>query len=87
MVSFDACRTFVGTDDPELPIDGESPRYSVRIGPFRMERAAIDNRRFAHFVEKTNYITEAERLGWSFVFVALLENPDQWMQRLHRLQR
>lgn len=58
----------LGTDSPYLTADGESPSMSVRIKPFRMAVAAVTNDDFAAFVEDTGYITQAERLGWSYVF-------------------
>lgn len=64
----------IGTDRPLLAIDGESPLRTKRIKPFAMDTTAVTNARFRRFVEATNYITDAERLGDSFVFVHLL--PD-----------
>ncbi|RMH49131.1 MAG: formylglycine-generating enzyme family protein [Alphaproteobacteria bacterium] len=63
---------FVGTDRPFLPQDGEGPRRPVRLAPFGIERAAVTNRRFAAFVAATGYVTEAEEIGWSYVFRGFL---------------
>src|SRR5690606_5960643 len=52
--------------------DGEAPVRRVRVGPFRIDRYAVTNERFARFVAETGYVTDAERYGWSFVFVGLL---------------
>lgn len=65
----------VGTDRPALAIDGEHPLRRKRIKPFRMDRACVTNARFAEFVAATGYITDAERIGDSFVFVHFLP-PD-----------
>ncbi len=62
----------IGTDRPELPVDGEAPLRTQRLEPFRMDAAAVTNDRFQAFVADTGYVTEAERLGDSFVFVKLL---------------
>ncbi|MEO9682764.1 MAG: formylglycine-generating enzyme family protein [Tateyamaria sp.] len=64
----------VGTNTPHLPVDGEGPLKSKKIKPFRMDITAVTNARFAAFVEATHYVTEAERLGDSFVFMNFL--PD-----------
>ncbi len=68
-------RVFVGTDRPVIRVDGEGPRRSVTINDFALEAQAVTNARFAEFVEATGYVTEAERFGWSAVFVGLL--PDR----------
>ena len=58
----------IGTDRPVLRADGESPLRRRKIRGFCCERGAITNAAFARFVAETSYRTEAERLGWSFVF-------------------
>ena len=40
----------------------------VRLKPFAIDRTAVTNAQFAAFVQATGYRTEAERIGWSFVF-------------------
>lgn len=65
-------RAETGTDHPLLPDDGEGPLRTSRIAPFRMDRTAVTNARFAQFVTATGYQTDAERFGWSFVFYAML---------------
>ncbi|MBA2278281.1 MAG: SUMF1/EgtB/PvdO family nonheme iron enzyme, partial [Chloroflexia bacterium] len=59
----------MGTDDPVgFPADGEGPVREVTLRPFLLDRHAVNNDRFAAFVKATNYRTEAERFGWSYVF-------------------
>ncbi|MBT0957526.1 formylglycine-generating enzyme family protein [Alphaproteobacteria bacterium KMM 3653] len=58
----------IGTAEPFLPADEESPPRFKKVKPFRMGRAAVTNAEFARFIEETAYVTEAERFGWSFVF-------------------
>lgn len=58
----------VGTLNPQIPNDGESPPRKVAVKPFQMGRTTIKNEEFADFVRDTKYVTEAERFGWSFVF-------------------
>ncbi len=64
----------VGTDRPILDLDDESPVRKVRVKPFRMDRTTVTNARFKAFVDDTGYVTEAERIGDSFVFAGNL--PD-----------
>jgi formylglycine-generating enzyme len=64
----------VGTDRPLLRVDGEGPLRRIKLRPFWMDRFAVTNAQFSLFVEQSGYVTDAERFGWSFVFVALLKN-------------
>lgn len=54
------------------PADGEGPVRDVELAAFRMDRFAVCNARFARFVAHSGYVTDAERIGWSFVFAGLL---------------
>jgi len=63
---------FVGTDRPQLDLDGEGPFRKTRIKPFRIDTTTVTNARFAEFVRATGHVTEAERLGDSFVFTGFL---------------
>jgi sulfatase modifying factor 1 len=60
------------------PSDGEGPSRLVRLDGFRIDRCAVTNVRFARFVDATSYVTDAERIGWSFVFAGLL--PDDFVE-------
>ncbi len=63
----------MGTDDGAgYPRDGEGPVRTVRIDPFLMDAHAVSNDRFAAFVADTGYVTEAETIGWSYVFAGFL---------------
>jgi formylglycine-generating enzyme required for sulfatase activity len=73
-------RSHVGTDTPLLRADGEGPARPVRLAPFGIEAVAVSNARFAAFVAATGYRTEAERIGWSFVFRGFL--PREAARRL-----
>ncbi|MCE9590271.1 MAG: formylglycine-generating enzyme family protein [Planctomycetes bacterium] len=55
-----------------FPADGEGPVREVTIDPFWIDAAAVTNEKFARFIEATGYVTEAEKFGWSFVFVGHL---------------
>ena len=58
----------IGTAHPFLPTDGEGPLRQQAVEPFRMSQGSITNADFAAFVNETGYVTEAEHIGWSYVF-------------------
>ncbi|MDQ3701222.1 MAG: formylglycine-generating enzyme family protein [Chloroflexota bacterium] len=59
----------MGTDDAEgFPADGEGPVRRVRVNSFYAGQTAVTNAQFTEFVKATAYKTEAEVIGWSFVF-------------------
>ena len=58
----------VGTARPHIPDDGEGPPRRRKVKPFRITRGAVTNAAFARFIKDTGYVTEAEQIGWSFVF-------------------
>jgi formylglycine-generating enzyme required for sulfatase activity len=77
------------------PGDGEAPVHDVELGAFRIDRLAVSNDAFSRFVDATGWVTDAERYGWSFVFVGLLpgEFPDtravvgaEWWRQVHGAQ-
>ncbi len=53
-------------------MDGEGPSRVVKVAPIAVDPFAVTNRWFAEFVAASGYRTEAERFGWSAVFVGLL---------------
>ncbi|WP_282182133.1 formylglycine-generating enzyme family protein [Aliiroseovarius marinus] len=61
-------KTLTGTSRPEIPDDGEDPIRNTRVKPFRIGATTVTNAQFAQFIDATDYVTEAERFGWSFVF-------------------
>lgn len=61
---------FLGTGQPIIPDDEESPFRTKRVKPFKIAETTVTNAQFAAFVEATGHETEAERFGWSFVFWA-----------------
>jgi sulfatase modifying factor 1 len=63
----------MGTDLAEGYVsDGEGPARRIMLDPFWIDRTAVSNAAFTLFVQETGYTTDAERFGWSFVFVGLL---------------
>lgn len=74
LVDLDGGTFLMGTDDEEYPADGEGPVREVTVDPFRIDRYAVTNAEFLAFVRDTDYLTDAERYGWSFVFDGLLDD-------------
>lgn len=58
----------LGTAKPMIRGDAEGPLRKGLVRPISMSIGAITNAEFAAFVADTGYVTEAEHLGWSFVF-------------------
>ncbi|BCP56766.1 hypothetical protein SUT007_02240 [Streptococcus parasuis] len=59
----------IGTDQKEgFDADFETPSIEVNIESFYMDETSVTNKEFQVFVDATNYITEAEKFGWSYVF-------------------
>lgn len=77
----------MGTDDEEgFPEDGEGPVRPVTIDPFYIDPCAVANAEFQQFVDETQYVTEAEKFGWSFVF-HLFVSPETARQVTAAAQR
>lgn len=62
----------VGTNTPIIPLDEEGPIRRKQLASFKMDEAQVTNKRFRRFVDATGYVSDAERLGNSFVFTKLL---------------
>jgi len=58
--------------DP-LRLGWEKPRHRVYLDAFWIDQTEITNAQFAHFVEVTGYLTDAERAGASLVFDPTVE--------------
>jgi len=64
-----------------FPADGEGPVRKLRLNSFYIDMVPVRNREFAQFVDATNYVTESEQFGWSFVFEGdLPESADRELQ-------
>jgi formylglycine-generating enzyme required for sulfatase activity len=71
MVTIPAGSFLMGTDYAQgFPADGEGPIRTVSYSSFEIDTFPVTNDDFAEFVAATNYRTEAETFGWSFVFWA-----------------
>jgi formylglycine-generating enzyme len=78
MVRLDGGPFLMGTDTLEgFPADGEGPIRKVAVDPFFIDLYPVTNQQFREFVRATDYKTEAERFGWSFVFQGHLSPDDQ----------
>jgi formylglycine-generating enzyme required for sulfatase activity len=73
MVRLKGGRFLMGTDDDVgFAEDAEGPVREVVLTPFYIDIYAVSNRQFDAFVRETNYRTDAEKFGWSFVFHTLI---------------
>ena len=69
MVRLEGGTFLMGTDSPEaFPADGEGPVREILLDPFYLDITPVTNLQFAQFIAATGYVTDAERLGWSYVF-------------------
>ena len=63
-------------DELSYPGDGEGPLREVTLSAYEIDVCTVSSADFAAFVDATGYLTESERIGWSFVFAGLL--PDDF---------
>lgn len=69
MIRLDGGKFLMGTESHEaVSTDGEGPVREVTIAPFYIDMHPVTNQQFSEFVKESNYKTEAEKFGWSFVF-------------------
>lgn len=57
--------------------DNEGPPVELSMPDFYMSETTVTNEMFYHFMMGTGYLTEAERLGTSFVFQDLIKEENQ----------
>ncbi len=58
--------SFVMGSDTGMP--NESPAHTVEVDSFWMDETEVTVAEFEKFIKATDYVTEAERFGWSGVF-------------------
>lgn len=68
-VSIPGGTAILGTRRAVIAADSESPTRKHKLNAFLIDRCAVTNRQFAEFIDDTGYQTDAERLGWSYVFL------------------
>jgi formylglycine-generating enzyme len=80
-------RTFImGNDGADaVAADGEGPARRVSLDDFAIGATTVTNRAFGDFVRATHYLTDAERLGSSFVFY--LQVPPERRGNIRRVAR
>lgn len=70
----------VGTtdDDPDcIQEDGEAIRQTVVLQDFYLSKYPVTNAQFDQFIKETNYVTDAEKYGWSYVFHNFISTDDE----------
>ncbi|XP_070135522.1 formylglycine-generating enzyme [Drosophila bipectinata] len=67
----------VGTNEPHFHGDREGPERQEKINDFYLDKYEVTNDAFSIFVKDTNYTTEAEGFGDSFLFKTLLSTDEQ----------
>lgn len=67
----------MGVNQSPYPIDGEGPVEHIQAPSFWIATTETPVSAFAEFVSQTDYVTDAERFGWSFVFESFL--PQQML--------
>jgi len=60
---------YMGTSNPIMINDGEGPKRPVQVDSFYMDKYEVSNDQYKRFVDATNYRTDSELFGWSFVFI------------------
>ena len=59
----------MGSEDEDANVDdSEGPAREVNVATFAISPTTVSNKQFRSFVDATGYRTDAERVGWSFVF-------------------
>lgn len=78
MVPIEAGCFRMGGEDPDgVAGDGEGPVREVEVSAFSIDAKAVTTAAFAAFVKATQYVTDAERYGWSYVFASLVTDAGQ----------
>ena len=59
----------MGSEDADANIeDHEGPIRDIKVDAFEIATTTVTNAQFSEFIRDTGYQTDAERVGWSFVF-------------------
>lgn len=73
MVRIEGGEFLMGTNSKAgFPADGEGPIRKIKVDAFYIDPYTVTNAEFKTFIDETQYKTDAERFGWSFVFYKLL---------------
>ena len=74
IIWLDGGESHVGTERPEHSVDGESPCRKTIVGAFGLSKFCVTNAEFTEFVQATGHRTDAEKFGWSYVFVGQIDH-------------
>ncbi len=78
MILIKSGKFLMGSDSEDGFIyDKEGPPTLIEINGFYIDETSVTNEEFQKFINETNYITEAEKFGNSFVFAALLTDEER----------
>lgn len=73
LIALPAAEFWMGDDGPSShAADGEGPIRSTTVDAFAISAHTVTNAEFDEFVTNSEYVTDAERFGWSFVFAGFL---------------
>ena len=67
-----------------FPGDGEGPVRKVYVDKFSISKYSVTISEFYKFIKDTNYETDAEKFGWSFVFFEQFKKRDLNMGHLRQ---
>lgn len=68
----------MGSVDKDVNVeDHEGPVQEVNVNAFEIASTTVTNAQFSDFVRDTGYQTDAERVGWSFVFHHFYKKQDR----------
>lgn len=76
MVLIPGGKYFIGTNRPVFAADGEDPERQISLSGFYIDVHEVSNVNFEKFVQRTGYVTEAEKFGNSFVLQSLITNAE-----------
>ena len=65
MVHIDGSTFTMGTAEDE---ENNNKPHQVKVNSFYIDKYEVSYEEFKKFIEETNYVTDAERDGWSYVF-------------------
>ena len=83
LIPIGACTFTMGSEGRDaVPADGEGPVRRVSLDNFSIAATTVTNHAFGEFVRATRYVTDAERLGSSFVFY--LQVPLEYRQHVRQ---
>jgi formylglycine-generating enzyme len=64
MVYVEGGSFMMGTDNPVMRNDGETPSRKITLSSFLIDKYEVTNYEYSIFVNNTSYVTESELFGW-----------------------